>query len=565
MSEFTLKLHHFIKNQFPEHIRSEHPALVDFLEAYYRFIDQENRPSSLLLNSANWTDIDLTLAEFVPLFRQQYATDIPTSALLNARRVVKYINEYYEAKGSENATKMFFRMMFNESANVIYPGDFILRASDGRWTTRRVIKVDASGFSEGDIYQLKNQTITLRYVEFIPNQGKLIRSVNTSCLNVTRQLEPNIYKLEVTLRPSYVFPELISEVTNIDIDGDGELETIESLGDYDTHVYVVFNRKVYGSLSKQIVSVQNIIDPGENFRIDDAYIIGQTGVEGRYFSLTGPDGYVSDIAGPYVFENFDNNAIIRVSRVTARPENGIDQIQLVATGQKFLARELNLLGDTSYFESPTNPVDNYVFNTLNPGAGADDYALDQTQLVPVNTFTVTLPPRAPRNITGESAQIVFRTGMVYDQPGTFKDSSGFLSDVNKLQDNYYYQPYSYVVQTQQQKSAWEDVFLKSNHPAGFKLFSVLQFIDNIDASAVVTDRFNRFGDESLIIEVLQGPTSVIAYRTITPSTAWTEESFEFTPLELSYITDPSALHVRIRKNNSDTILVSGISLELVGT
>lgn len=563
MSDFASKLHHFISNQFPDHVRADHPMLVQFLEAYYRYLDGDAKPSRLLMNSATWSDIDLTLAEFVPFFKNQYAVDIPSSALLDARKTVKYINEYYEAKGSENATKMFFRMMFNQSASVIYPGDFILRASDGKWTRRRVIKVDTSGFSEDNIFNLRNQTITLSYVEFIPNQGKLIRKVNTSCLNVTRQVEPNIYELEVTLSKAYKFPDLIAEVQNIDIDDDGQLETIESLGDYDTHVYVVFGNKVYGSLSKQIVDVQEIVDAGQNFKLDDAYVIGQTGIEGRYFALIGPDGYVDDPAGPYVFEEFDNNAIIRVSRVTNRPELGIDQIRIVSTGQKFLARELNLLGDTSYFETPTNPTDSYVFNVLNPGAGPDDYARDQQQLIPVNTFSVTLTPRAPRNFTGEQAQIVFRTGLVYEQGGVFKDSSGFLSDVNNLQDNYYYQPYSYVVQTQQQKSAWEKVFLQSNHPAGFKLFSILQFIDTIDTTVDVSDRFNVSAD-TLTIELVQG-TTLIASRTFNPSTSWTNTTFVLSAPEIALITNPDALTVRIRKNNSDaTVLVSGVSLALTG-
>lgn len=118
MTEFKTKLHHFIESQFPGYVRDEHPVLVDFLEAYYRYLDQDGLPANLLANSAGWSDIDVTLAEFVPLFRKQYATDIPTTALLNARKIVKHINEYYEAKGSENATKMFFRFMFNESASV---------------------------------------------------------------------------------------------------------------------------------------------------------------------------------------------------------------------------------------------------------------------------------------------------------------------------------------------------------------------------------------------------------------------------------------------------------------
>lgn len=563
MADFKTRLHHFIANQFPDHIRADHPMLVQFVEAYYRFLDEPNGAGNLLLNSDDWQDIDTTLTEFIPKFRNQYAVDIPNSALMDGRRLIKRINEYYEAKGSENATKMFFRFMFDVNATVQYPGDFILRASDGKWTKRRVIKVDTSAFTDQNIYEIKNSTIQLNYIEFIPNQGRIIRSVTTSCLNVTRQIEPNIYLLEVTINKDYQFPPLISEVANFDINGDGEPETFNSLGDYDTHVYVVKDSVVYGSISKQIVGVDSIIDPGNNFRIDDAYVIGQTGIEGRYFVLEGPAGYVDDPEGPYVFEQFDNNAIIRVSRLTEN-DTGISQIRLINTGQKFLAREVNTTADVSYFVIPTNPVDAYVVNDLNPGEGPNDYATDTQELQPVNTFSITLSPRAPRNLDGEQAEIVFRTGLIYEQPGTFKDSSGFLSDVNKLQDNYFYQPYSYVVKVSIPRSEWEQAFLKSNHPAGFKMFSIMEFRDIINANVSVSDYLNVFADP-ITVELFQG-MSVIATRTLSPGESWMTFDFTLTSEELALITDPNDLEIRIRLSNADTpIQISQVSLELVGS
>ena len=136
MSDFKRKLNYLIQEQVPDYIVSNYPKFVVFLEKYYEFLDSDEQANNLLLNSAVWSDIDNTLDEFIPYFKKQHAVDIPQSALLNSRRIIKYIHEYYEAKGSENAAELFFRFMYNDTATVVYPGDYILRASDGKWSRK---------------------------------------------------------------------------------------------------------------------------------------------------------------------------------------------------------------------------------------------------------------------------------------------------------------------------------------------------------------------------------------------------------------------------------------------
>jgi hypothetical protein len=473
MSDFKRKLNYLIQEQVPDYIVSNYPKFVTFLEKYYEFLDSDEQANNLLLNSAVWSDIDNTLDDFIPYFKKQHALDIPESALLNSRRIIKYIHEYYEAKGSENAAELFFRFMYNDTATVVYPGDYILRASDGKWSRKKIIKIDTEAFQSQDIFELISKTIQFKYLEFISGEGSVLRSITTSCFNVIRQVEPFIYQLEVDINPNYVFPSVITPLTNTDLFGNGNLVTIESLGNYDTHVYLTYNNNIYGSISKQIVGIQSIDVPGSNFRIDDSYAISETGIEQVYFAET----YTAD-AQPYVFETFNNNAVIRVKNITARNiGSGIEEIQLVNTGQKFVAREENAFAEIAYFAADY---------TVDP----EDYAADALAIEPVETFEITVTPRAPRNIAGTPATITFNTGLIYQTVGNFKDSSGFLSDINHLQDNDYYQPYSYVIRSQQPLSTWKDTYIKSNHPAGFKVFSELQFVDTITDTVTVVDNFS---------------------------------------------------------------------------
>ena len=126
------KLSHLVSGHLPTFVQTEYPQFVEFIEAYYRFLEQTDNVHDVLLNNDEWKDIDETLDVFIPEFKSQYAYDFPSDTELATRRLIKYISQYYEAKGSENATEMFFRIVLNSTATISYPGDNILRASDGK-------------------------------------------------------------------------------------------------------------------------------------------------------------------------------------------------------------------------------------------------------------------------------------------------------------------------------------------------------------------------------------------------------------------------------------------------
>lgn len=548
------KLHHLVSGQIPEFVRVEYPQFVTFLEHYYRFLEQQGEAHDVLLNNADWTDIDVTLDTFIPYFRSQYSYDFPTDTLITNRKLIKYINQYYEAKGSENATEMFFRFMFNDTATVKYPGDYLLRASDGRWSRKRFIKVDTTRFPDENIFDLKEKVVTLYYLEFISGVGSFARTTTTRCLDVYETSRPNIFQLEVDINPNYVFPD--------DIVADTSLAA--SLGNYDTHVYVQFvgaATTTYGTISKQLTSVVSIDEAGSKFRRDDSYFISETGIEGLYFA--GDYTEVTTGSAAYAYEALQNNAIVRIVKTentlaeqyflqdytlfgdyASAPTRGkIKLLSIVDSGEKFLVRKTGVIesvtildGGSGYATGATDVVlvgdgtgadfrvlvsggkitqvavvnggANYS-NELDPvtglpltaltvsgsGTGAVLELVISTTFTPVKTFTVDFN----NGRAGASpAEITFSTGHIYHAPGEFQDNAGFLSDIIKVQDNDYYQPYSYVIETTEQLSNWKDTYLKSTHPAGFKMFANLLLTGVLTPSTVtVEDTFTQTDIEDL--------------------------------------------------------------------
>ena len=69
--------------------------------------------------------------------------------------------------------------------------------------------------------------------------------------------------------------------------------------------------------------------------------------------------------------------------------------------------------------------------------------------------------------------------------GGYVDNKGFLSDTIKLQDSYFYQQFSYVIQTGNNTDTWKNEFNRLVHTAGFIFFGqIVIFIENVNAFPV---------------------------------------------------------------------------------
>jgi len=157
MSDFKNSLAYLIANQVPDYIRAEFPQFVLFLEKYYEFLDQDGEANNVLLNASSFSDINTTLDAFVPSFREQYLQMFPKDSLITDRRLIKFIREFYEAKGSEESILFIFRTFFDEHVDIIYPSKFILKASDGVWINREKMRITTDDTISLDPFELKGK------------------------------------------------------------------------------------------------------------------------------------------------------------------------------------------------------------------------------------------------------------------------------------------------------------------------------------------------------------------------------------------------------------------------
>ena len=107
-----------------------------------------------------YADVDKTISGFLTKFRNAFLTSIPDTldSDVNKRNLIKNIKSLYRSKGTKRASEIFFKLLFNEQAEIRYPKDNILRVSDGKWDTKKILRCLEVGDSEAT--NLIGQTIT---------------------------------------------------------------------------------------------------------------------------------------------------------------------------------------------------------------------------------------------------------------------------------------------------------------------------------------------------------------------------------------------------------------------
>jgi hypothetical protein len=131
-----------ISSQVPSFIRADHPTFVSFLEAYYRYLEQDTKLVERTKNLRTYRDVDLTESQFSLKLYSELLKYIPENVLVDKAMILKNIKDFYRAKGSEKSTRFLMRIMFNKEIDFYYPKKDILRASDGKWFIQKSLRVN---------------------------------------------------------------------------------------------------------------------------------------------------------------------------------------------------------------------------------------------------------------------------------------------------------------------------------------------------------------------------------------------------------------------------------------
>ena len=154
---FDKKIKDLVDRQLPQFIRTDHATFVTFIEKYYEWMEQNGYTYEAVSNLLKYHDVDYTIDSFLKFIQYEFLHHVPDDLETDKRKFLKHVREFYRAKGTDPSFRTWFRAMFNEEIDIYYPGNDLVKVSDGKWDAVTVIRISAT---TGDPFKLNSRIIT---------------------------------------------------------------------------------------------------------------------------------------------------------------------------------------------------------------------------------------------------------------------------------------------------------------------------------------------------------------------------------------------------------------------
>jgi hypothetical protein len=325
--------------------------------------DYRPNPVTTIQQLVNHRDPDKVIEFYLNKFRDEFLATLPEllDDEVQRRNLIKNIKSLYRLKGTSKGHEIFFRILFNETAETKYPREQILRVSDGKWNTKKVIRaIDDSTNTESTNF-LVGRTITgetsgataivenvFRYAfggdqvsEFIVNQDTIVGTflIDEVIRGTSSDLTDRFIKASITGIPSsktITNDGALNEATDtitLTGGGQGALFSIDGIGS--------------GKITDIIID-----NAGFDFDIGDDLVFNNTGTQG-----SGASAFISVVNGGIT------------------PEDGLSDAE-------------NLFADTNIY--PNGPVIRYDDVTFQAGFTSADLEVGATLLGQTSGATATI-------------------------------------------------------------------------------------------------------------------------------------------------------------------------------
>lgn len=291
MQDIHDKIAFAVRSHFPDFYQEEGENFIDFVEAYFEFLEDTDQTIDAARNLLVNRDVDTAADSYITHFRKKYLNNFPKIADYDDAFLIKNIQDIYKSKGSQQAVTSMMQLMFHEEASIEYPGDKIIRPSSGEYIRPRYIELEVKD---------RNASFIGKQITGRTSQATAFVE-NIATLSTLDKREVDVAYL-TNIRGSFQTGELISDST----------------GD------TVGSPKIVGSLTSLTVT-----NGGRDFNIGDVFdIISLKGFRGKarvtatvdqtgrvdFTLVDGGTGYtlstVQDSSGAYVTEVIVSNNVV---------------------------------------------------------------------------------------------------------------------------------------------------------------------------------------------------------------------------------------------------------------
>ena len=521
----------FVQKQFPSFYNEEGPNFIQFVEAYYEWLDEQG-PIFKSRQLEQYNDIDTTSQQYIQYFINKYMNGIPAGILADKALLEKHILDVYRSKGSIEGLKLLFRLFYNLEANIYLPKDDMLKTSDGKWIIKQFLEVE-----EKDINFSFNQKMIKG-----STSGATAHVSDCVMINFAGKLNHLFYISNIKEGPTgslfvkdefvtyngldiRTAPKVLGSVYSADVIGSTEDNKIGEL--------LVPSDPTAGENLKFVVS--GLLDPATargyiTFHLQDGgygYTLNSL-VSVTYKTATtgaGAGFVVKSIINPQTFA-YNTNEINPMADVRLNATNygsNLNNQSISSVLSTAFTDSVTTVGTIGSLGSVTSGDRNYngslnatVLEPITYGYGITDnngnyWGADA--VIPANLSTgngvianVMIISSGYDFFEGQTievenmednalnAELVLHTSGIGVEEGYWQNDDGFLNSDKFLQDSYYYQIHSYEVQVEKSLDKYFDILRKVMHPLGNKIFgkNLYTDIDNATFTGIydVTDVYN---------------------------------------------------------------------------
>lgn len=432
---------HLIETQIPYHIREANPLFTKFLEYYYEF-QEEQKLVSIIQELLTYNDIDRVEERFLSEFFEEQRI-LPADIAANRRLIAKHIYEIYKLKGTSEGLRLLLKIVSNVDVDIKSPFNNVLKCSDSFWYQENFINVKIKSGSLPDSFNyftISNGTSRLR-------------------LNKTR-----VERINSTSVRLYFITNTRNTIS------DGNIVYI-----YSDTGSTIFTGEIQKTPSKILVE-----NGGKDWSVGQVIVIPGS-IQNTVAQVTKVDsqGAILSVAIVEYGVDHSENYKLEISPYGARPLNARYTIDIETTSPTVRTHTLTIfdgttgssesvsgkqsgIGNDSYFLSnyPSNINGNYNANTT--------ISVNNT----VNTGVVDTNSTLTIEQWLESkATLVLQFNAVSKLPGKWITDNSIISNPYiVLQDNKYYQKYSYVIESSAELGQYESA-VKIMHPAGTAMYA----------------------------------------------------------------------------------------------
>lgn len=243
-----------VSSQLPDFIRSDNPKFVLFLEKYYEWLESSNNALYETKTLYDSKDVDLSDDYYLNEIIKEVLPFFPTEILLDKSKFIKHVGSFYRSKGTPEAVKFLFRILYNEEIEIYFPKEQVIKLSDGKWVLPLSLRVETG---DTNIFDIERCKITGTNSKATAIVEKVIKSVD-------RQLGIEYVELYISnINKLFTTGENVS-TTVVRTNGTEDFVTAKLIGSLSEIKIDPKNRGLY----------YNAYDPDLNYDGDPVTIVG---------------------------------------------------------------------------------------------------------------------------------------------------------------------------------------------------------------------------------------------------------------------------------------------------